>query len=200
MLNDAPYQPHKFRTKYCIEINDEARGNYKTNSKIKFKTSMLKPSLCDYRDVYILVGGTIVLAALEAGEWNNNVQVVFKNCAPFTDCIGEINNTQIDKAKNIDVVMPMYNLTEHSDKYSKTLESWWHYHRDEPALNDAGTLDNFPSNSASFKFKQKITGSASDDSTKNVEMMAPLTCLSNFWKSLEMPKINSVINLILNWS
>ena len=94
----------------------------------------------------------------------------------------------------------MYNLTEHSDKYSKTLESWWHYHRDEPALNDAGTLDNFPSNSASFKFKQKITGSASDDSTKNVEMMAPLTCLSNFWKSLEMPKINSVINLILNWS
>ena len=50
---------------------------------------------------------------------NNDNDVVFKNCAPFTDCISEINNTQIDNAKDINVVMLMYNLIECSDNYSK---------------------------------------------------------------------------------
>ena len=48
---------------------------------------------------------------------NNDKEVVFKNCAPFTDCISEINNTQIDNAKDIDVVMPMYNLIEYTNNY-----------------------------------------------------------------------------------
>ena len=81
---------------------------YNTNSQIKFKTTMLKPSLCDYSDVYILVSGTITIT----GEGDNEAarreverekEVTFKNCAPFTECISEINNTQIDNAKDIDV-------------------------------------------------------------------------------------------------
>ena len=52
-----------------------------------------------------------------------NKGVIFKNCVPFSDCISQINNTQIDNAKNLDVVMPMYNLTECSNNYSKTSES-----------------------------------------------------------------------------
>ena len=50
---------------------------------------MLRPSLCDYSDAYILVIGTITVAALAAGGENSNMQVVFKNCAPFTNCISE---------------------------------------------------------------------------------------------------------------
>ena len=65
---------------------------YNTNSQIKFKTSMLRSSLCDYSDAYILMSGIITVAALAAGRGNNNLQAVFKNCAPFTNCISEINN------------------------------------------------------------------------------------------------------------
>ena len=73
---------------------------------------MLRLSLRYYSDVYILVGGTITVAKLAAGGGNNNIQIVFKNCASFTNYISEINNTQIDNTKDIDVVMAMYNLTE----------------------------------------------------------------------------------------
>ena len=83
---------------------------------------MLKSSLCDYSDAYILVKGTISVnntAAQGAAANNTNKKVIFKNCAPFTNCISEINNTQIDNAKDIDIVMPMYNLIEYSDNYAK---------------------------------------------------------------------------------
>ena len=112
-------QPSKFRTRNWIEINDESRGIY-VNSQIKFKTTMLKSSLCDYSDAYILVKGTITVndtAAQGASANNTNKKVIFKNCAPFTDCISEIDN-----AKDIDIVMPMYNLIENSDNYAKQQE------------------------------------------------------------------------------
>ena len=140
---------------------------------------------------------TITVAALAAGVGNNNIQVLFKNCAPFTDCISEVNNTQIDKAKDIDVVIPIYNLIEHSNNYSKTSESLWQYYRDQPVLTNAGALDNFPVNSAWFKFEQKTTGSAGDDGTKAIKIMVLLKYLSNFWRTLQMPLINCEINLIL---
>ena len=96
---------------------------YNTNSQIRFKTSMLRSSLCDYSDAYILAKETKTVAnTAAAGQAANNVdkKVIFKNCAPFTSCINRINNTQIDDAQYIDVIMPMYNLIEHSDNYSKT--------------------------------------------------------------------------------
>ena len=87
-----------------------------------------------------------------------------KNSAPVTDCISEINNIQVDNAKIIDVVMPLYNLIEYSDIYSKTSGSLWQYHRDEEALNNADNIidllanNNNNNNSVSFKFKEKIAG------------------------------------------
>ena len=116
-------QPSKFRTRNWIEINDESRGLYNVNSQIKFKTTMLKSSLCDYSDAYILVNGTITVnntADAGAAANNTNKKVIFKNCAPFTNCIRQINNMQIDNAKDIDIVMPMYNLIEYGDNYAKT--------------------------------------------------------------------------------
>ena len=59
LLDHTSNQPSKFRTKYCVETNDESRGGYTTGSDIKFKTTMLKSSLCDYVDTYILAKGTI---------------------------------------------------------------------------------------------------------------------------------------------
>ena len=156
LLDNTQNQPTKFRTKNLVEVNDDAIGTYNKDNQIKLKTSMLKSSLCDYSDVYILAKGTMSIAAQEEDNPNNgDKEVVFKNRAPFTDCISEINNTQIDNAKDIDVAMPMYDLIENSNNYLKTSESLWKDYRDEPALTDAGTIANFhaANNSASFKFK-----------------------------------------------
>ena len=87
---------------------------------------MLKSSLCDYSDAYILVKGTISVnntAAIDAAVNNTNKKVIFKNCTPFTNCISEINNMQIDNAKDIAIVMPMYNFIEYSANYAKTTGS-----------------------------------------------------------------------------
>ena len=89
---------------------------------------MLNSSLCDYSDAYILVKRTITVnntAAADADANNTNKKVIFKNCAPFNNCISEINNTQVDNAKDIDIVMPMYNLIEQSDNYSKKSGNLW---------------------------------------------------------------------------
>ena len=123
LLDNAPNQPTKFRTKNQVEINDESSGTYNTNSQIRFETSMLRPILCDYSDTYILVKGTITVANnAAAGQAANDVdkKVIFKNCVPFTTCISRINNAQINDAPHIDVVMTMHNLIEYSDNYSKT--------------------------------------------------------------------------------
>ena len=120
LLGNVLNQPSKFKTKNWVQINDESRGTYTGNS-IKFKTAMLRSNLCDYADAYILLNGT--------GDGDDDAAkrtdkrdkgVIFKNCAPFTKCISRINNTEIDNAKDIDIVMPMCNLIEYSDDYSKT--------------------------------------------------------------------------------
>ena len=198
LIDDTSNQPSKFRTKNWVEINDESRGTYNVNSQIKFKTTMLKSSLCDYSDAYILVKGAIIItgagadaAARQADERDKGV--AFKNCAPFTNCISEINNTQVDNAKDIDIIMPIYNLTEYSDNYAKTTGNLWQYFRDEP--NDNLAISEL------FKSKIKITGkSPNKDDEKDVEIMVPLKYLSNIWRTLEMPLINCEANLILTWS
>ena len=133
---------------------------------------------------------------------NRNKKVIFKNLVTFTDCTREINNTEIDLAKDIDVVMPMYNFIEYSHNYLKILGRLWQYHRDKPNLNDNGVVIDFPddTDNASFKFKQKITGNAGNDGTNDFQIMVPLRYLSNFWRTLEMSLVNFEINLDLNSS
>ena len=89
-----------------------------TNSQIKFKTSLLKSSLCDYSDAFILVSAVIKVSNTGTpANPNNRKNIIIKSCSPFTDFISKITNAQIDNAKGIDVVMPMYNLIEYSDNY-----------------------------------------------------------------------------------
>ena len=131
--------------------------------------------------------------------------VAFKNNAPLINCISKINGVQIDNAKDLDVVMPTYNLLEYSKNYRKTTGSLWNYYRDEPS-------NPLSSNSESFKYKTRITGNTYDvgageagyDATKvgknETEVVIPLKHFSNFWKSLNIPLINCELELILTWS
>ena len=166
---------------------------------------MLRSSLCDYSDACILVKQNITVnntAADGAAANNVNKKVIFKNCASFTNCISKINNTDIDNAKYIDIVMPMYNLIEYSDNYSKTSGSLWQYCKEIPAINNEGAFVDFNGANATdlFNFKTKITGQTNDDGIINVEIMVPLKYLSNCWRTLEMILINCKVELILNWS
>ena len=91
-------------------------------------------------------------------------------------------NKQHRNAKDIVIVMPMYNLIEYSDNYSKTSGSLWQHYKDVP--------DNNLANPESFKYKVKITGNTSaDGNTKDAEIVVTLKYLSNFWPTLEMPLI-----------
>ena len=131
---------------------------------------------------------------------------MFKNCAPFTNCRSKINNTQIDNAEYVDIVMSMHNLIEYSDNYSKTSGSLWKCCKDIPTVNNAGNIVDFDGANAtdSFNFKTKITGqTAANNNNGNiagrvdVEIMVPLKYLSNFWRTLEMPLINCEVEVIL---
>ena len=103
LLDNASNQPSKLKTKNWIEINDQSRRSYNVNNGIKFKTTMLKSSLCNYSDAYILVEGKITIAGEGADDApkplnERNKRVILKNCAPFISCKTEINNKEIDNA------------------------------------------------------------------------------------------------------
>ena len=111
LLNDA--NDSKFVTVKWNIVNDNWNSNYAAANEITYNTEILKSNVCDHNDAYILVIGDITVVAAPA------TQVAFKNCAPFTKCITKIDGTIIDDAEDLDLVMPMYNLTEHSSNYSE---------------------------------------------------------------------------------
>ena len=131
---------------------------------------MIRSNLYDYSDAYIHIKETITVpnTGTATAPNNRNKKVIFKKCAPFTNYIGEINKTQVDDAYDIDLVMPMYNLIEYSNIYSKTLECLRRYYRDDNK------------NSILFKFKEKITGETGNNDTKDVDIRVPLKYLCNF--------------------
>ena len=101
----------RFITKKWVEVYDQSGGNYNVNKEIRIKTSMLRSDLCDYSDAYIVVKGDITLEGdNDANKQNKNL--AFKNNVPFINCISKINGVKIVNAKDLDVVMPMYNLLE----------------------------------------------------------------------------------------
>ena len=109
---------------------------------------MLRSNLCDYSDAHIVAKGTIIISRPNTAK--RNKKVTFKNNAPFINCISKINGVKIDNAEDLDVVMPMYNLLEHSKNYKKTTRSLRNYYKNEPT-------NPLSSNSESFKYKTSIT-------------------------------------------
>ena len=132
----------KFVTKKWIEVYDQSQGNYDINKEIRIKTLMLRSDLCDFSDAYIVVKGNITVTkktftandfeapnntaanASATNTANDNAlaerKLVFKNNAPFINCVSKTNGVKIDNAEDLDVVMPMYNLLEYSKNYKKT--------------------------------------------------------------------------------
>ena len=181
---------------------------------------MLRSDLCDYSDAYIVVKGTIDLLTAAANE-NDKVQknVAFKNNAPFRSCISKINSTLIENAEDLDIVMLIYDLLEHSKNYSVASGSLWNYYRDEID----GAHDN-ASDGKSFKYKTKIVGKRPERREQppqppqnpdgiqpplppqpagpalNTEAPIPLKYLSNLWRFLNLTLINCEIELDLSWT
>ena len=113
--------------------------------------------------------------AIEADK--KNKELIFKICAPFTDCISEINSTLVDNIKDLDVVMLMYNLIKYNSNYSKSFGSLWQCYRDEPG-------DTAKANSESLKSKIWIIGSTpAVGNTKDVEIAVPINILEWFLKN-----------------
>ena len=102
----------RFVAKKWIEVYDQSEKNYSVNKEIRIKTPMLRSDLCDYSDSYIVVEGDIIVTSPNKAKRNKSV--MFKNNAPFTNCITKINGIKIDYKEDIDVLMPMYNLLEYS--------------------------------------------------------------------------------------
>ena len=86
---------------------------------------MLKSYLCDYSDAYTVAKGTINVSNPNNDPFDQTLS--FKNNAPFISCITKINNTLIDNAEDLDIVMPMYNLIEYRKSYSLITGSLWNY-------------------------------------------------------------------------
>ena len=106
LLNEA--NDSKFVARKWNIVNDNSKSNYNAANEITFTTEILKSNICDYSDTYMLVGGNVTVTAAPAS------QVAFKNCALYTKCITNIDETAIDSGENLDLVMPMYNLIEYS--------------------------------------------------------------------------------------
>ena len=177
LLDNTLDQPFKFWTKNWVEVNDESKESYGTSSNIRFKTTMLRSNLCDSTHAYILVKWTITITG--AGDIDAAKRLDERNKG--------------DNAQDIYILMPMYNLSEYSDNYSKTSGSLWQYYKDNP--NDNITQ------SESFKSKIKIKGKTpAACNTKDIEISVLLKYLSNFWRTLKIVLINCEVNLILTWS
>ena len=150
---------------------------------------MIRTNLCDYIDAYILVKGTVSvpnMAAQCAAVNKTNKEVTFKNWTPFTSCITEIKNTQVENAEYIVIVMSMYNLIEYIDVYLKISGSLWQYCRVEPALDNNGNIIGLPANNnkVSCKYKQQITrktGNGCKKSWKNGSIKISKSLLEDTW-------------------
>ena len=143
--------------------------------------------------MYILVDGTIRAAAADA-----NTRLALKNCAPFTKCNLDINDEHIDKAENLDIVMPIYNLIEYSDNYQDSSATLYQYKRDEPPEANAN-LNLTADISSSFKYKIKLLDNPVLDGAIAKRNVKVVVLFSNIFRSLEMPLLNCKIKLNLTW-
>ena len=208
----------KFFTREYVRVNSLS-NTYNENKSIRFKTPMLRSNLCDYSDAYILVKGTITVSAPGVNNNANNIRdkknrpVILKNNVSFVSCITRINGELIEDADDLDIVMSMYNLLEHSKNYRKTIRLLYNYFRDE--LSDDADDNNFDNikvvNSNTFKYKNKMTGNTynvdagaegydvNKNGTQEVELAIPLNYLGNFWRALNIPLISCEVSLELKW-
>ena len=130
-------------------------------------------------------------AAIAADRYNKGVR--FKDCVLFADCITEINIIQGDNAKDLDIVMPMYNSIEYGDNYTNKTGGLWYYYGDEPA-------DDNITNSEQFRFKSRLTNKTNNAVNVNTEIAMVLKNFRMFWMTFDMAPITCEITLDQTWS
>ena len=192
LLGSNGNESQKFATKRWYIINDQNTGNNaysgEDGTTIKFETKVIKPNLCDYSDAYILITGNI------QNKPANSI-VAFKNCAPFRTCYITINDEHVEKAEDLDIVIPMYNLLEYSDNYQNSTGSFYQFKRDESSDDNTDVANN----TSSLVYKSKLIKGTDNNNVNNVKLVVPLKYVSNFFRSLEMPLVNCKIDLELTW-
>ena len=167
---------------------------------------MLRSDLYDYSDAYIVGKGTATVEEDDDDDKKRNKKLTFKNNAPFRSCISKINNTFIDNAEDLDIVMPMYNLLEYSDNYSMISGSLWNYYRyvinDDSNEHVTNRINNNKTiTRKSLRYKTKLIRSTpNDNNTLDAEIGFQSKYLSNSWRYLHLPTINFEIELDLSWS
>ena len=191
LLNSSENERLKFATKKWYIIDAEIKAGYSQKNPISFSTSSIESTLWDYSDAYVLVTGNINVVGAD-----DNTKTALKNCAPFRKCTTELNETHIDEAEHLNIAMAMYNLIEYNDNYSDTSGSLWQFKRDKTEEDVDLTVDDnhISNNSSSFKCKSSLPANRN-----HIKIAVPLKCLSNFWRSLEIPLINCKVELSLTW-
>ena len=177
LLNSNDNESKKFATKRWYIINDQNTGNKaygkgEDGTTIKFETKVIKPNLCDYSNAYILVIGNI------QNKPANSV-VAFKNCAPFRTCDITINDEHVEKAEDLGIVMPMYNLLEYSDNYQDSTGSLYQCKRDETPDDNA----NVGNATTSLVYKSKLIKGTDENNVNNVKLVVPLKYVKKFFFS-----------------
>ena len=170
----------RYITKKWVEVYDQSGSDedgYKPSKKTRSRSD-----LCDFSDAYIVVKGTITVTNPNDANYKN--KLVLKNDALFTSCISKINNTLIDNAEDLDIVMPMYHLLEYSKNYRKATGSLWNYYRDKANSSKGGENNNANysiKDSKYFDYKTSVTGKLEGiDAKKDAEIVMSLKHLSNF--------------------
>ena len=198
----------RFETRKWYTVNDHNNGNYSKGDDVqsiaKFNTEIVKPFLCDYSDAYILVTGNIKLK-----NGNDATRVAIENCHPFTRASFKLNNELVDIADNLDLTMNLYNMLEYSDNYADTTGSLYQYKRPEPRDNN-GNVGSLDTALSSFKYQsglvqKQLTAPNSENVPantdpnfanvhriwKNIKIVVSVKYISNFFRNLELPLINT---------
>ena len=189
LMNTAIKTGTNFNSKYGKKLTDTAIKTGKDFATIAGKKIVQKTA----EATGDLIGNKIADKITSASKKSQNEEIQSNEVNDEIPKERYIQDNAIDNAKDIDIVMSIYNLIEYSNNYARTTGSLWQYFRDDPNDNLA--------DSKSFKSKIKITGKTlANDNEKDVEIMVLLKYLSNFWRTLEMPLINCEVNLILTRS
>ena len=221
-LLDRKDEDHpRCETKKWYIVNHHNNGKYifgdDVQSTVNFNTDIVKPFLCDYSDAYILVTGDIKVAAADV-----NTRVAIKNCHPFTRAFFRLNDEQVDTADNLDLTMSIYNMLKYSDNYAGTTGTFYQYKRPEQNKGDNDALEALTvADSSSFKYQSGLIQKqlTTDDNSlttvpvctdpnfnvvhrvwKNTKIVVPLKYVSNFFRSSELPLINTKLYMELNWT
>ena len=202
----------RFETRKWYIVKGHNNGNYSqgddVQSIVKFDTEIVRPFLYDYSGAYILVTGNV-----RVQNGNDATRVAIKNCHPFTRASFKLNNEQVDTADNLDLTMNLYNMLECSDNYADTTASLYQYKRPEPRDNNDNIV-NLGTALSSFKYQKQLTAPNSENVPantdpnfanahriwKNIKIAVPLKYVSNFFRNLELPLINTKLYMEVNWT